>query len=120
MYLKTPKRYTAKGSRRPLLNLRWLLLYLLFPVMLIPLILAWDYRDQLAPWIGDKLKQVNLSLPQAATPTATALPPDIGNQLGTDFSLGKINQALDLLQSVAQVSPNDPNVYNLIAQNLDF
>src|SRR5258708_2477253 len=120
MYLKTPKRYTAKGSRRPLLNLRWLLLYLLFPVILIPLILAWDYRDQLAPWIGDKVKQINVSLPLAPTPTATALPSNIGEQLGTDFSTGKINQALDLLQSVAQVSPNDPTVYNLIAQHLIF
>src|SRR5258708_26227265 len=120
MYLKTPKRYTAKGSRRPLVNLRWLWLYLLFPVILIPLILAWDYRDQLAPWIGEKVKQVNLSLPQAATPTATALPSNIGEQLGTDFSTGKINLALDLLQSVAQVSPNDPTVYNLIAQHLIF
>src|SRR5258708_683111 len=120
MYLKTPKRYTAKGSRRPLLNLHWLWLYLLFPVILIPLVLVWDYRDSLRDLMGKFIDQHPVVLYNAPTPTPTALPSNCAQQLGDTFSAGHIKKALDLLQCVAQGAPNNPNVYNLVAQQLIF
>jgi tetratricopeptide (TPR) repeat protein len=118
MYLRTPKRYTAKGSRRPLLNLKWLWLYLLVPVCLLPLVLAWDYRDSIQAPINQFFVDHPLNFFQMPTPTPTELPKDIGPSLKDAFSAGHIGKAISLLSSISDATPNDIVFHGLLTQLL--
>src|SRR5512133_1315786 len=98
MYLRTPKRYTAKGSKRRLISLKWLWLYLLAPVILIPAVLIWDYRDTLSNEIANRLHSVSINL-NPPTPTATITPKDYGKLLSDAFNSGKIDRYISLLST---------------------
>ncbi len=114
MYLRTPKRYTEKGKRRSLINLRWLWLYILVPVILIPALLVWDFRDQLRPIIGNMIPTIVINPP---TPTATIPPKDYANLMSNAFQVGDINAAITLLKGfTAEVAPNDVTLHSLLAQ----
>src|SRR5258706_5845699 len=117
MYLRTPKRYTAKGQRRRLLNLRWLWLYILAPLILIPSVIAWQYRDELIPRVGEIVGSVHIAINQPS-PTPTIPAQDYQNLLREAFDTGRIGKAVELLKSFVQVAPNDPGVHSLLAQLL--
>src|SRR5437762_13391258 len=96
MYLRTPKRYTKKGMRRSLINLRWLWLYLIAPVILIPTVLAWQFRDSISPQIGDWVSQhVKFNQP-TATPTIPAQ--NYKQLLRKAFTRARLNKAIELLK----------------------
>jgi tetratricopeptide (TPR) repeat protein len=116
MYLRTPRRYTPKGQRRRSINLRWLWLYILVPVLLIPLVLAWDYRDVLRNDIDAWIRShpVDLNPP---TPTATIAPKDYARILSDAFQSGRIDKYISVLKSFAtEVAPNDASVSSVLAQ----
>ena len=71
MYLRTPKRYTAKGSKKPLISLRWLWLYLLAPVVIIGAALVWDNRSDWSQAIGEVIGRVKIAPLDAPTATPT-------------------------------------------------
>src|SRR5258708_35008224 len=119
MQLRTPKRYTPKGSRRPLLNLRWLWLYILIPIILIPLVLIWAFRapisDSVGQWIGHV---INISKP---VPTITPAPTFTGDpvaMLKSDFGTGRVNKAITLLKSLTDFAPNQIGFPSLAVQFL--
>ncbi len=116
MYLRTPRRYTPKGRRRSSINLRWLWLYILVPLLLIPLVLVWDYRDvvrnEIDAWI--RSHPVNLN---PSTPTVTIAPKDYAKILSDSFQSGRIDRYISLLKSFAiEVAPNDASVSSILAQ----
>lgn len=116
MYLRTPKRYTAKGRRRYLFNFKWLWLYLLAPVILLPAVLLWDYRGQISDQIGKWANQnVNLHL---NPPTATPIIPvtTLKTQFETYRLDGHLKNAIEMLASLADASPNDLEVHTLLVQ----
>lgn len=120
MYLRTPKRYTAKGRRRYLLNLRWLWLYILFPVVLIPLLLLWNARAEISQsiseWTARNIK-ININPP---TPTPTIPAPDLRASFEAYIKAGNMNNAISTLGSLADVSPNDLAVHTLLTQMILF
>lgn len=121
MYLKTPKRYTAKGSRRRLISLRWLWLYLLAPVIIIPSALAWQYRDEIGGWIGQRVDKAGIFRPPPPTPTPTpTLPPNPAGELENAYKAGRIGKAVDILRTIAMSVPNDVITRSLAAQTLTF
>src|SRR6184192_861802 len=104
MYLRTPKRYTKKGMRRSLINLRWLWLYLIAPVILIPTVLVWQMRDSIGPQIGDWVSQhVKINQP---TPTPTIPPQNYQQLLRDAFTSARLNRAVDLLKQFTADNPN--------------
>ncbi len=116
MYLRTPKRYTARGSKRRLVNLKWLWLYLLAPVILIPAVLVWDYRDVISPIIESRIRSFNINL-NPPTPTATITPKDYGKLLSDAFNSGNIDRYISLLKTFTlEVVPNDASVSSTLAQ----
>jgi tetratricopeptide (TPR) repeat protein len=116
MYLRTPKRYTKKGMRRNLLNLRWLWLYLLAPVILIPSVLAWQFRDSLGGQIGDWVnRHVRLNEP---TPTATIPAQDFQRLLTEAFTGARLNRAIELLKQFTAANPNETIFHPLLAELL--
>src|SRR5215831_7158870 len=109
MYLRTPKRYTAKGTRRgcgSFINLRWLWLYLVAPIVLIPALLVWDYREPIGHGIENILQNVqhNLNVP---TPTPTLSPIGYGQSLRNALQSGQMDNASSALRGLTQVLPND-------------
>src|SRR5436190_22345332 len=105
MYLRTPKRYTKKGMRRNLINLRWLWLYLIAPVILIPSVLAWQMRDTIGPQIGDWVSQ-HVKFNQATlTPTIPAQ--NFQPLLRDAFTSARLNKAIELLKQFTASNPNE-------------
>ncbi len=116
MQLRTPKRYTAKGSRRPLLNLRWLWLYILVPIVLIPAIIAWDYRQPISDGIGNWARN-HVFVQQPATPTPLpTLSVDPQSALEDAFKNGQINKAVTILETLSDTYPNQAGFPALAAQ----
>jgi tetratricopeptide (TPR) repeat protein len=116
-YLKTPKRYTAKGSRRPLLNLRWLWLYLLAPFIIIPSVLAWNMRDQLSKDVGIWVKNAFPTPIPSITPLPT-LAGDPRSELVSSLNAGRINKAIDVMRVIASSVPNDAGIRVSISEML--
>ncbi|HLY28066.1 MAG TPA: tetratricopeptide repeat protein [Aggregatilineales bacterium] len=116
MQLRTPKRYTAKGSRRPLLNLHWLWLYILVPILLIPAVLVWDNRQS----IGDNVSQwLNKHVLVAPLPTPTPAPTltgDASAALAEAFKGGHVNKAVNILETLSDQNPNAAGFPALAAQ----
>jgi tetratricopeptide (TPR) repeat protein len=106
MYLKTPKRYQGKGKRY-LLNLRWLWLYIAFPILLVPLLLAWNAREslsgQVAVWAERNIK-INLNPP---TPTPTIPADELTLRFASYVQSGAMNNAISTLYSLTDLRPND-------------
>jgi tetratricopeptide (TPR) repeat protein len=115
MYLKTPTRYTPKSRRRRALNLRWLWLYILVPVLLIPLVLAWQYQEPVRQWIETQLNDFPARLnPPTATPP---LPPSGYAQRYRDaIQNGRLSAAVEALRGLAEVQPNDVEAHFRLAQ----
>ncbi len=115
MYLRTPKRYTKKGSRRSLLNLRWLWLYLIAPVILIPSVLAWQFRDDLSQRVSQLVGRVHIAV-NAPTPTATIPAQDFQKLLHDAFQSARMNRAVDLLKQFTDSVPNETTFHSLMAE----
>src|SRR5258708_6589009 len=119
MQLRTPKRYTPKGSRRPLLNLKWLWLYILVPVILIPVVLIWDFRAPISDSVG-KWMEHTLTIARPV-PTITPAPTFVGDpaaMLKSDFGTGRVNKAITLLESLTDFAPNQIGFPSLAVQFL--
>src|SRR5450432_1699475 len=119
MQLRTPKRYTTKGSRRSLLNLHWLWLYILAPVILIPTVLIWDFRapigDAVGNWVGHTLTNAQ------SVPTVTPAPTFTGDPaviIRTDFSAGRVNNGISTFESLTDFAPNQVGFPSLAVQFL--
>lgn len=120
MYLRTPKRYTAKGRRRRLINLRWLWLYLLAPVIIIPAALAWQNRasisQSIADWTASHIRfDVN---PPTPTPTVPAA--DLRAHYISFVQDGNMKNAIAALSSLADASPNDVSLHATLARMILF
>ncbi len=118
MYLRTPKRYTAKGSKRPLISLRWLWLYLLAPVVVISAALAWDYRADLSQAINIAANKLPIPRPFAPTATATLPPTDLVARINQTLESGSINDALDAMRAYSDSVPNETKWHATLAQTL--
>lgn len=118
MYLRTPKRYTAKGTRRgcgSLINLRWLWLYITVPVLLIPLLFVWDNRDYFGKEIRDRLPNIQFQI-NPPTPTATLSPSGYAERLRNALQAGQMNSAIEAYRGLAEVFPNDAGIHATLAQ----
>ncbi len=117
MYLHTPKRYTPRGRRRRLINLRWLWLYLIAPPIIIGAALAWNYRADLSKWVGDRTSSIHLDL-NPPTPTATLPARDLETRVQLLLGNGSLNDAIDTMRSIIQTQPNEMVWHNTLAQTL--
>jgi len=107
MYLRTPKRYTAKGSKKPLISLRWLWLYLLAPVVIIGAALVWDNRSDWSQAIGEVIGRVKIAPLDAPTATPTRPAADLQVQITQALDGGNLNEALDAMHAYNDSEPND-------------
>ena len=121
MYLRTPKRYTArnnKGSRRPIISLRWLWLYLLTPIVIVAGTLGWTYREPLGNAVLTPIARIKLPNfnPPTLTPTLPAA--DLLTRIQTGLQNGDINVALDAMRSYNTANPNDSKWHAVYARIL--
>ncbi|MBX3083308.1 MAG: tetratricopeptide repeat protein [Anaerolineae bacterium] len=117
MYLRTPKRYQAKGRRRYLFNFKWLWLYLLAPLIIVPASLAYYYRAELAPIVSNSVNSILTRMPRAmptATPTIPAA--DLQRIFGDSVRTGKINNALSALNGLLDAAPNDVYLHTTLVR----
>jgi len=116
MQLRTPKRYTVKGSRRPLINLKWLWLYITAPILILIAVVIWDYRQPIGDVVGQwTSKNVNISLPTTPTPAPT--PADPG-EVAKALTTGRVDHAVDVLDNLSNTTPNLAKIPSLAAQLL--
>src|SRR5581483_8143921 len=118
MYLRTPRRYTAKGTRRgcgSLINLRWLWLYITVPVLLIPLLIVWNMRGEISPKIAESIGNIHFQI-NPPTPTATLSPSGYAERLRNALEAGQMNSAIEAYRGLAEVFPNDPDIHATLAQ----
>src|SRR5579862_1470411 len=119
MYLRTPKKYSGRDSRKRLISLRWLWLYLLAPVVIIGAVLVYDYRDQLGPQLVDpivnNLPKINFNAP-TATPTIPG--PLLRNKFASALQSGNVQQAIDTLNELKDLEPNNVTMYSLLTRLL--
>ncbi|MBO9309419.1 MAG: tetratricopeptide repeat protein [Chloroflexi bacterium] len=116
MYLRTPKRYTAKGRRRYLFNLRWLWLYILFPIALIPLLLIWNEREMLSQRIGDwASRNIRIDL-NPPTPTPTVPAADLRVRYLSYMQAGEVDEAIATLWRMGDLAPNDEQLFATLAR----
>ncbi len=119
MYLKTPKRYTPKGSKRPLISLRWLWLYLLAPVVIVIGALAWNFRSDItqsiAPPLSTLIASIKINAP-TATPTLPAI--DIKARIVLSQAAGNLNDAIGAMQDYTAAVPNEVELHAKLAQLL--
>src|SRR5512142_1227666 len=116
MYLRTPKRYTTKGRRRRLINLRWLWLYLLAPVIIIPATLAWQNRETLSRNISNLFETYVPSNFNPPTPTATVPAADLRVHFANYVQAGDMKNAVAALSSLADSAPNDVSLHAMLAR----
>ncbi|HRE46339.1 MAG TPA: tetratricopeptide repeat protein [Aggregatilineales bacterium] len=118
MYLNTPKRY--RKTRRRLFNFRWLWLYILFPVIIIPAMLLWQFRGQISGdvgrWVERNIK-FNVNPP---TPTATIPAVDLQTRLVSYIQSGNMKNAISTLTSLASARPNDLDAYTRLTKMILF
>src|SRR5579864_1234759 len=118
MYLRTPKRYTRRGSKPRLISLRWLWLYLLAPVVIIAGALAWDFRDPLSQQVNTAIAQIKW--PQINAPTATPTLPaaDLEARILSALQSGDLKAALDGMNAYNGSNPNDVKWHTILTQML--
>lgn len=119
MYLRTPKRYTKRGRKRGLINLRWLWLYLIAVPIIGMSALAWNYRadlsNQVGMWVTKNIKPPQLFAP---TPTPTLPAKDLEVRILTTLENGSINDSLTAMQAYITSLPNEREYHALYAQTL--
>lgn len=119
MYLKTPKRY-RKGRKVHLINLRWLWLYLLAPVIIIPAVLIWEHRGPIskaiAEWTARNVR-INISQP---TPTATIPAADLQQRFTSFVQAGEFTDAIEALRGLTDANPNSAEYFSLLTQLILF
>lgn len=121
MYLKTPKRYTArqhKGQRRSIISLRWLWLYLLAPVVIVLSALGWVNRDSISQQVTNATGHIRLPNFNAPTPTATLPAADLLASIQTGLQGGDFNAALEAMNAYNSANPNDSKYYTAYARIL--
>lgn len=115
MYLRTPKRYSSGRGRRRRggIRFRWLLLYLLTPIVVLVGIYVYQNQDELQPqvqeavddMIGDAVSSV--STQRAPEPTPTPDPSDTLNIARNAWTRGSITEATRRFGEVIELVPND-------------
>jgi tetratricopeptide (TPR) repeat protein len=118
MYLKTPKRYAGRDSRQRLVHLRWLWLYILAPLVLIPAIIGWQYRATVSQSIGERVKVDELLRrlnPPTPTPSPTAIP-NPAEELQKAYDAGRVSRAVIVLKNAAEAHPNEVRYFVQQAQ----
>jgi len=124
MYLRTPKRYSAKRPRRRLFSLRWLWLYLLTPIVVVIGAGIWDQREMFQGPIEAALwEQINaarsyIATQQAPTPTPTDSPLNYLAVANAAYERGAMEQAIDNYRLAAMGLPNDVEVHVRLAHLL--
>ena len=124
MYLKTPKRYTRKGSKRRLINLRWLWLYLLTPVVVLIGAGVWQNRDTIRQpieaWMATQAQGFanQAETAQAPTPTATDSPLNYLTVANAAYQRGAMDTAIANYSLAADGLPNDVALYYRLAHLL--
>jgi lipoprotein NlpI len=121
VYLRTPKRYTArnnKGSRRPLISLRWLWLYLLAPIVIVIGAMSWNFRVPISQQVSTSIARIKLPNFNAPTPTPTLPAADLLSRIQNGLQNGDISSALDAMRSYNEANPNDSKWHALYARIL--
>jgi tetratricopeptide (TPR) repeat protein len=117
MYLRTPKRYTARGRQRNIISLRWLWLWILTPIVIYFGNYIYQNRATYGPPVQEAINSVvdnaNQQLATAVAPTA---PPtqDPGERLvlaDAAWQRGAIGEALNEYQAILDAVPNDVTVH---------
>ena len=118
MYLRTPKRYQAKGRRRHLFNFtKWIWLYVLAPVILIPAVLAYNNRAQLSVYVGNRVNEVLTRMPRPQpTYTPTIPTSDLQRIFSEAMRSGKINNAISALNGLLDAAPNDVYLHTTLVR----
>ncbi len=121
MYLKTPKRYTTRGSRRRLINLRWLWLYLLTPIVVVIGAGVWQnqamLRKPIEDWLSAQAQAAadRVATMQAPTPTPTDSPANYLVVANAAYQRGAVDTAIANYSLAADGLPNDVALYYRLA-----
>jgi tetratricopeptide (TPR) repeat protein len=119
MYLRTPKRYSGK-RRGKLINLRWLWLYLIAPLIIIPAAIVWQYRAPLSAQIADwTARNIRIEV-NPPTPTATIPATDLRDRFVSFLAGGNLRNAIMTLESLTDTTPNDVQSHVMLAQMIMF
>lgn len=124
MYLRTPKRYTPKGKRRRLINLRWWWLYVLTAVVVVVGAGIWQIRDMLREPIEAAIATQmqaaadQVATMQAPTPTPTDSPINYLVVANAAYERGAVEEAIANYALAAEGMPNDVEVYFRLAHLL--
>jgi len=116
MRLHTPKRYRSGGRRIHLISMRWLFLYLLAPVIIIPAVIAYDNRETLSGEVGKFFNRVLPSNQVQPTPSPTIPVSDLRQRYEGYIKAGDMNNAISALTSLSESSPNDASIYTLLTE----
>jgi tetratricopeptide (TPR) repeat protein len=98
-----------------LINLKWLWLYIVVPLLLIPLLIIWNYRSPISQHIAQKLTDFQIQL-NPPTPTATPSASGFAEKLRNAQQTGQMNSAIEALRGLTQVYPNEEHYHVMLAQ----
>lgn len=117
MYLKTPKRYTRRGQRRPLFSLKRVGLWLVTLLLIFVGVGIYENRASIFPVVQSKIDEVvtnisgHVATMTAPTPTPTPDPAGRLEQANNLWKQGSLEQALDIYQEILPAMPNDVTVH---------
>ncbi len=121
MYLRTPKRYTPRGRRRRLLNLRWWWLYLLTALVVVVGAGIWQNRAMFQRMVSDAIATAvragenRIATLQAPTPTPTDSPYNYLAVANAAYERGAMDEAITNYALAAEGMPNDVAVFFRLA-----
>jgi tetratricopeptide (TPR) repeat protein len=121
MYLKTPKRYRPGYKERRVLNLKWLWLWILTPIIVFVGIQLYERRDAITPPIEQFIQQrvsdaqSSMATMNAPTPIPTENPSDRLIRADNAWQRGAIGRAIEEYANAAPAVPNNVEVFNRMA-----
>lgn len=124
MYLKTPKRYSAKGRKRYLFSYRRLGFWLLAGLLIFGGWLVYRDRARYAPVVSDGAEalfyagQEMVNTMQAPTPLPTENPVNVVNRADANWLGGRVEDAIDDYTIAVTALPNDVVTHYRFAMSL--
>lgn len=124
MNLRTPKRYTSRGRRRRLLNLRWWWLYVLTPIVVFIGAGIWQnqemFRAPIEAALATQAQSIadNAATSRAPTATPTDSPLNYLAIANAAYERGAMETAIDNYLLAAEGLPNDVAVFFRLAHLL--
>jgi tetratricopeptide (TPR) repeat protein len=115
MYLRTPKKYSAKGRRTFLINWTWLWLYVLVPVVAFGGWLIIQNSTTIRDTGATAIARLGATL-NPPSPTPTVPTTDLEAVLWKALEEGKVNSAISALSGLADNNPNDAQYYAQLAR----